>query len=611
VTFAAEPYAQFVDDLLLGLTGGVVRERFTFLPDQLSYRLDPPGPLLPGSLQVYGLADQAYRRFRLDIDFKLSADNAIEWRAAGATPAADAIWPDEGADFFTNYDFRPVSAQLPQLSDRNPGSVTRLVAESLAREFAVLSRQLAGIYRAAFLSTSTGRDLDELVSLVGQKRRTAAFATGRVVFSRASAAPADIFVPAGTKVSTSQPPQVTFETSESRTLNRGSLSVEVPVQSEVAGPVGVVQPNTITAINRAVLGIEQVANPEATALGSTAESDDALRVRARRALAGAGKATNDAMIAALTSIEKVRDKDIRFEEDPIRRPGVVTLKVAVELDDDEAARAVDLIEATRPVGVRILHDLHTAASAPSVTPPAGENDGRDDASSAEATASGSGLFFPVVVTAVLLPTAASLSARDRAQLKRKGEDAIKSFVADAGIGETLIYNRLVTRLMELDGVQDADVELYPLPSGHDLPAFRRRNVNTPRTQRPTLDPHELGVLQVDVGGELVALDIEVAVQLKGLALDAGIDPAVILDDIRLMVLADLNDDIDGLSELSPESLRGLLSENEDYAVVGLSYRLEFVDAGVRTAQPDLTVVLDQRQRPWVRRLSVQVASVTP
>ena len=40
------------------------------------------------------------------------------------------------------------------LNDRNPGSVTRLLAESFAREFAVLSRQLESVYQAGFLTTA-------------------------------------------------------------------------------------------------------------------------------------------------------------------------------------------------------------------------------------------------------------------------------------------------------------------------------------------------------------------------------------------------------------------------------------------------------------------------
>jgi hypothetical protein len=51
------------------------------------------------------------------------------------------------------------------------------------------------------------------------------------------------------------------------------------------------------------------------------------------------------------------------------------------------------------------------------------------------------------------PAAApSLTPDDRTALERAGEEVIRRFVADAGIGETLVYNRLVAALMSLHGV---------------------------------------------------------------------------------------------------------------------------------------------------------------
>jgi len=85
--------------------------------------------------------------------------------------------------FFVNYDLAAQTGAAPLLSDRNPGSVTRLLAESFAREFAVLSRQLEAVYRAGFLDTATGRDLDQLVAILGLNRRDRTYATGTVVFA--------------------------------------------------------------------------------------------------------------------------------------------------------------------------------------------------------------------------------------------------------------------------------------------------------------------------------------------------------------------------------------------------------------------------------------------
>ncbi|HEU4730120.1 MAG TPA: baseplate J/gp47 family protein, partial [Kofleriaceae bacterium] len=237
MSFAAEPYSQFVDNLLRGLTGGVVRTRFRFLDEDRPFLLAPPGAILPSTLVVFGQAGGAFHRFARGRDFQLSADNAIDWLARpDGTPATDAVWPDEGTDFFVNYDHTGPTGPVPLLSDRNPGSVVRLLSESFAIEMAVLSKQLDGVYRAGFIDTAGGRDLDQLVRLVGVERRTRANAVGAVVFSRNSPATADIAIAAGTRVSTAEPPLVTFQTQADGLLRRGSLSVELGVRAEPSGP---------------------------------------------------------------------------------------------------------------------------------------------------------------------------------------------------------------------------------------------------------------------------------------------------------------------------------------------------------------------------------------
>ena len=90
----------------------------------------------------------------------------------------------------------------PRLTDRNPGSILRTLAESFAREYAVVSRQLERVYDEAFIETADGRALDQLVALVGVTRRTQLFAVGEVVFSRLTPAPGDVTIEAGTPIST-------------------------------------------------------------------------------------------------------------------------------------------------------------------------------------------------------------------------------------------------------------------------------------------------------------------------------------------------------------------------------------------------------------------------
>ncbi len=598
MSYAAEPYAQFVEDLLLSLTGGVARERFVFLPENAPYRLSPPGPVVPSTLSVFGQVDGAFYRFVLDTDFELGVDGSIDWLASpDGTPAADAVWPDEGTPFFVNYDHRGPSGAAPRLNDRNPGSVVRILSESFAREYAVVSRQLEGVYRAGFLDTATGRDLDNLVRLVGLERRDRTYATGSVVFSRSSPAPADIFVPEGTRLSTAQPPLAEFETTEDRTLHRGSLSVEAPIRARVSGAEGVAPARAISVIHRPILGIESAENPQGTRLEGEVESDEALRTRARRALETAGMGTVGALKGALAALPGVREKDILLEEDPLTRPGLVTVSIAVELTPELAERAVDIIETTRPAGVRVLHHLSVNPPPEAVTPslnlvPELEGDPQD-------SFDGEGLFAPVVARVILVPGSARLSAQDRSELKALAEDTLRATVEEAGVGEAVVYNRVVAALMGIEGVVDVALELFP-PSKPAGP--RHGNVFPGRTRRPSVATKDGGSIEVRVAGELLALDVSVGITLKG----AGAlgDTAANLDAARYQVMAQLRDGIGTLTSLSATTLRGLVTPPETYTVDTLSYTGEYVTAGVRLngTSPELT--LTPQELAWIRNVKV-------
>src|SRR4029079_4649662 len=101
MSFAAEPYSQFVDDLVSALTGGTIRESFRFLPEQASYRLSAREPVVPATVRIFGLAGGAYQRFQRGRDFVLGPDNTFIWQGqAEGAPPGDAIWPDIGTTFF-------------------------------------------------------------------------------------------------------------------------------------------------------------------------------------------------------------------------------------------------------------------------------------------------------------------------------------------------------------------------------------------------------------------------------------------------------------------------------------------------------------------------------
>ncbi|HEY8206845.1 MAG TPA: baseplate J/gp47 family protein [Myxococcaceae bacterium] len=597
MSYAAEPYAQFVEDLLLSLTGGVSRERFAFLPEDAPFRLAPPGPVVRSTLRVFGQVEGAYHRFVLDTDYALTPDNVVEWKAtADGTPAADAVWPDEGTAFYVNYDYQAPPGSVPRLNDRNPGSIVRLFSESFAREYAVLSRQLEAVYRAGFLDTSTGRDLDQLVALVGITRRDRTFAIGTAIFGRTTPSPADIFIPEGTRLSTAEPPLAEFETSEDRTLHRGNLSVEVPIRARTSGTDGVVPAGAVRVMHRPILGVEEVQNPQGTQLSGDVETDEVLRMRARRALESAGQATIGALTGRLASLPGVREKDVLLTEDAIQRPGVVVLTVAAKLDQATGVRAIDIIEETRPAGVRVIHRLDARPGPTTIKPsanllPENENQPPQD------TLEGDGMFAPVIIKAIVVPTSAALTSEERAQLKRESEEAITAAVEASGVGEPVIYNRVVAALMAVSGVQDVALDLYWYGQGAGP---RHRNLYPGSTLRPTVDPDHLGQINVLIGGEVVALDVSVIIHLETLP---GGDRTADLEAARVEVLAQLRDNVSAVTTLTPANLLAQIHPPTSFSVTELHYTGEYLTAGVQLTTADQTLPLTAQEVPWVRNVA--------
>lgn len=604
MSYASEPYAQFVDDLLTALTGGVIRQHFRFLKELEPFRLSSSDPVIPGTVQVFGIADGTYRRFARPTDYTLGDDFTIQWRArADGTPAPDAVWPDEGTIFYANFESLAQAGAAPLLTDRNPGSVTRLLAESFAREFAVVSRQLEDVYRSGFLDTAAGRDLDQLTALVGVTRRRVTFASGNVLFGRSTPAPADIFIPGGTRLSTAEPPPVIFETTKAQTLRRGNLSVEVPVQAVVSGSSGVVAANAIRVIHRPILGIESVTNSQRTNFSGAVENDEALRGRARRALQGAGLATTGALMSALVTIPGLREKDVQIAEDQLAHPGVVKLNVALPaMSEDElqrvAKQAIELIEETRPAGVRVLHNIDAPRPIGTASPGTGVVPDEGEAPVAVGTVAPGSVFMPVNVDVQLAPTTLSLTPQQRNDLVDTARKVVSDFLADAGIGEVLVYNRLIAWLMAIDGVLDVAVQIYP-QANPAQPHHKNVVADNPAV-RPVA-----GLISVVVGGALVMLDVLVTVTLKGAGLLG--DPSTARASARDQIEAQLRTGLKSrpIPILSVPALLGLLTASDNYTITDLHYKVEYQEAGARIHQQDIQLPLTALEQLWVRKVNLE------
>jgi len=230
------------------------------------------------------------------------------------------------------------------LDDATEGSVLRTLVEAFGRELAVAYEQLERVYESGYLDTATGASLDKVVDLLGVERLQAGWIEGEVVFTRGTAAPYDVEIPAGTLVSGKSQP--VFETLVDATLAAGTREVRVPVRSlEPDGKV--IEAQKITVLNRPIAGIDTVSNPLNLQPRRDPESDGDLRSRARGSVRGGRTATRSAIERA------VREQGllgVEILEDP-QRPGIIDVVLAdKEVDLKDARRRV---EEVRPAGIRV------------------------------------------------------------------------------------------------------------------------------------------------------------------------------------------------------------------------------------------------------------------
>lgn len=462
MTFVAQPYERFVDDLLLALTGGVTREEHRFVGADRPYGLATPGAYGP-SVRVYGQRGERFRVFEQGIDYDLDAEPAaVRWRADGGLP-------DEGSFFYVSYDLLGDR----RLTDRNAGSVTTTLAEAFGRELAVLHRQMEEIYWSAFVNSATGSSLEHLAALLGLARKDARFASGQVLFTRGTPAPGDIAIPAGTLTSTLQGQN--FETVDDRTLRRGQLSVVAPVRAGQEGPAGQVPAGAIVQVNRPIFGVDAVVNDRPTAFATQKESDDELRRRIRGRLERAGKSTADAIrYALIEELPEATDANVQVVEQP-GAPGFVEVRLGVggAADPDLARRMEETIFTARPAGVRVTHNLPTG------TP----------SQSASRVAAGQGVPRGVAEVASLprdlldrqpqgslelrVQVLVRLAERNLAvaQKERITDDIrarLVDYVQALPMGSELVHAKLLARVVEPDDIADAILLVGTRASGERL-----------------------------------------------------------------------------------------------------------------------------------------------
>lgn len=501
MSYVPRTYEETVRDLLTTLTGGTVRESLTVPPGEGALVLEklrdrPVARVshLEGRISVGTGAAAREIPYRFTAaDFELVASNgdgqpdAIRFREGGRRPVP-------GSTLLVNY--YPVQADPAPLTDLNVGSVTRTLVETIARELALSYLHLEQVYNSAFLDTAEGSSLDKVVALVGLRRLAAGHPVAKVQFSRQAATPGRITVPAGTPVT---------DAAGNRYLTLGAITLEPNEKSRevLAGgetpATAAVEQGKLDRLEVLIAGISSVTNPQPARQLSAAETDEALRLRARSALHGVVRGTVDALRFGLLSIPGV--KDVALTEAPNGVPGEVQIQVAYADDRPEVHAAVArTIDELRPAGIRVL--------------------------------SGEAGRLRLSVRVQLTLAGAGLPPAELAALTRAAEERLAGYLGGVSPGGAVRRAKLLSLVLQDDRVVDAAVTLLPqgapaaeeltLESGKILEVVRPFEFPAPTfEQQPGAQPAVTSTANLDLPLRLVAGVTQAQAQAAiGLAVDA-------------------------------------------------------------------------------------------
>jgi uncharacterized phage protein gp47/JayE len=552
MSFAAQPYELFADDLLTGLTGGTSREEHRFVGADERYSLATPGAMF-STVKVFGQRNEAVIVFEGGIDYDYDpGDGVIRWRANGRLP-------DDRSYFYINY----YVADTPRrLTDRNPGSVTTTLAEAFAREFAVLHKQMEQIYQSAFVDSASGSSLDHIAALLALTRKDAKFASGEVLLKRSTPADGDITVPAGALVSTADGRN--FETTDKRTLRKGQLSVVAPIRAQVEGTAGRVDKGLISNINRPIFGIETATNEAPTFFVTTKETDDELRRRIWGTLERAGKSTANAIkFSLIQDIPGINEANVQVTESR-EVPGKVEVKFGLggTVDPDLVRRIEETIFNARPAGVRVTHNLPTRSGAP--TQPSTIT--RTEAIElfrrkgqpvetlhipAEVLGTIPEGLLPLEIEVLLRLYEPNLSPAQKESIEGEVRTAIVQFIDALPMGADLIYSKLLGRIVDSKAVSDAVLLVRVVPPDAEPTEVFRQNISTDG-RKASVSPYSIFVGLME---EPVALDVLVQLQ--------PIQPKDTLEEAPQLTPPDAPKITLALQQAVENAVRDLLEQGDD------------------------------------------------
>ena len=359
--------------------------------------------------------------------------------------------------------------ELGEDIELRPSSPIMQIIDAAAVELARQWAAAEGAYYASFYQDASGEALDKQLALAGFSRIPTRPATGEVEFSRTDAAPSDITIPAGTVVTTERTetrPRIPFETTSGATITEGSTSTTAtveglkPWQTDLdeswLGEETNVAGNTIVRFEDPVSGVDSVTNPDATGdeslgyvEGRDKETDAEFKLRYENSLAEGGSATVQAVKSGVYNhsddIVSVKVEEVRDSTND--EYGVRVIVLAPGVADDVVAQAVlnfragGLESFGASTGTGTLDDRTEKT----------ESFDRATEKTIEVDAT--------LTTSSTYPDDGSTTIEDKIIRYVGGVASDGLDYPGLEIGEDVIYDQVFRRVMEIQGVVEADVSI--------------------------------------------------------------------------------------------------------------------------------------------------------
>jgi uncharacterized phage protein gp47/JayE len=363
--------------------------------------------------------------------------------------------------------------ELGEDIELRPSSPLTQIINASAVEFSKQWACIESVYFAGFFEDAFGVQLDKKLALAGFQREALRGATGVITLQVSDPAQRDITVPEETIVQapdTKQRPRIPFKTTETAVINEGETNVtdvsiaalepfETDVDGEFLGEATNLAANTITEFENPQPDIDSVTNPVATGTGRTSftegrdrETDAEFKNRYIASFSRPGDATLDAIkpqvFNADPGIVGVDVTEVYNESGD--EYGVRVTVVAPNVDNDVIAQA---IFESRAAGIESFGDKSGTAI---------DDDGQPHVENFQ-TATDRDLEIEIdLITGSAFPENGQTEIEDRIIRYVGGTNNDGVTFPGLGIEEDVIFDQVFRRVINQQGVIQADVAIGPL-----------------------------------------------------------------------------------------------------------------------------------------------------